>query len=302
MDSNYSRYTDFLKDRRFIRWQLMPDENLDAYWRNFMERHPQYDKEMRKAIMYLKKEGLNKNRLADHERTALFETIQKSILEKKKIKQREFVWYSSVASVAVALVVIGITLFSPSPEHIIAPDKELIVGKLLNSEDIQLITSEETISFRNDVEVTLDNEGTAEITESNNETSKISISRDKLNSLVVPYGKRSSLTLADGSRVWLNSGSVLEFPARFMWKKTRNPPCIGRDVHRGGTGQEQAVSCTDYRLQRTGIWNKVQYNQLLRIAKIGGFGGRKRQLTILGDERTLFNPEPTSYFFRQRHL
>lgn len=219
MNSNHSRYTDFLKDRQFIRWQLMPDENLDAYWRNFMERHPEHDKEIRKAIMYLQREGLNKNRLTNQERTALLENIQKSILEKKKIKQRKLIWYSSVASVAVALVVIGITLFSPSPERITPPDKELIVGELLNSKDIQLITSGEAILFQNDVEVTLNEEGTAEIVQENNESSKIQIARDKLNSLVVPYGKRSTLTLADGSKVWLNSGSVLEFPAQFSGKK-----------------------------------------------------------------------------------
>ncbi|WP_372653040.1 FecR family protein [Draconibacterium sp.] len=33
------------------------------------------------------------------------------------------------------------------------------------------------------------------------------------NTLVVPYGKRTQITLADGSRVWLNSGSKLVYPA-----------------------------------------------------------------------------------------
>jgi ferric-dicitrate binding protein FerR (iron transport regulator) len=36
------------------------------------------------------------------------------------------------------------------------------------------------------------------------------------NTLIVPYGKRSEIVLADGSKVWLNSGSKLIFPATFL--------------------------------------------------------------------------------------
>lgn len=35
------------------------------------------------------------------------------------------------------------------------------------------------------------------------------------NTLIVPYGKRSEILLSDGSKVWLNSGSKLVFPASF---------------------------------------------------------------------------------------
>lgn len=40
-----------------------------------------------------------------------------------------------------------------------------------------------------------------------------------MNTLVVPYGKRSQITLADGSKVWVNSGSKLIYPARFASDK-----------------------------------------------------------------------------------
>ncbi|GGG54929.1 FecR family protein [Bizionia arctica] len=36
------------------------------------------------------------------------------------------------------------------------------------------------------------------------------------NTLIVPYGKRSEIVLTDGSKVWLNSGSKLIFPATFL--------------------------------------------------------------------------------------
>lgn len=39
------------------------------------------------------------------------------------------------------------------------------------------------------------------------------------NTLIVPYGKRSEIMLSDGSKVWLNSGSKLIFPAHFSEDK-----------------------------------------------------------------------------------
>jgi len=217
-DNRYSVYTDFLKDRQFIQWQLMSDASLDSYWQEFINQYPEQKKNMDKAIAYLKKTGMAKKYLSENERLTLLERIQKTIRQEKKRERRRIFWYASASAAAVALIVIGIGLFSPSSEQINTTDKELIVGELLNSEDIQLITSEKAIIFQNDVEVTLNEEGTAEIVQANNETSKVQVARDKFNSLIVPYGKRSTLILADGSKVWLNSGSVLEFPAQFCGK------------------------------------------------------------------------------------
>lgn len=42
---------------------------------------------------------------------------------------------------------------------------------------------------------------------------------NKMYTLVVPDGKRTSVRLADGSRLWINSGSEVEFPACFNGKE-----------------------------------------------------------------------------------
>lgn len=216
---NHTHYTDFLKDQQFIRWQLLPDEPLNSYWDDFVKKHPELKDEMQQAVTYLKKKGLHKSNLSDRERTELLHTIETSIRHNQKSKLRRLIGYSSAAVSAVALIITAITLFrtttTPETDH----QNELIVGEMLHSEDIQLITSEEAIRFQSDVEVTLNGEGKATVTPKSNAVKIIDINQEKLNSLIVPYGKRSSLTLADGSRVWLNSGSVLEFPATFSGKK-----------------------------------------------------------------------------------
>ncbi|MBL7965949.1 MAG: FecR domain-containing protein [Prolixibacteraceae bacterium] len=40
-----------------------------------------------------------------------------------------------------------------------------------------------------------------------------------MNTVIVPYGKRAQITLADNSKIWLNSGSKLIYPARFASDK-----------------------------------------------------------------------------------
>jgi hypothetical protein len=148
---------------------------------------------------------------------ALFERIQISVNRKKKKKIFTLIGYASAVAV-IALIILGIKLFSLTPESLVRPDKEIIIGEVLNNKDIQLITSGKTISFDNDVEVSLNDEGTVEVTQRDNDVTRLAVNHDQINSLIVPFGKRSTLRLADGTKVWLNSGSVLEFPTQFSGK------------------------------------------------------------------------------------
>ncbi len=51
------------------------------------------------------------------------------------------------------------------------------------------------------------------------ESGKESVDDTKNYKLVVPDGKRTSILLSDGSRIWINSGSKVEFPPRFIGKE-----------------------------------------------------------------------------------
>src|SRR5690606_32526777 len=80
---------------------------------------------------------------------------------------------------------------------------------LNNKQGIEIADSNSTISYSNSGdEVTI---GTSQsITQDHNNS--------VFNTLIVPYGKRSEISLSDGSKVWLNSGSKLIFPATFEGK------------------------------------------------------------------------------------
>lgn len=215
--ANFTDFTDFLKDKQFIQWQLIPDNESDARWRQFISEHPHLEGELQKAIHYIKTTGLNKKTLTDSERQQLLDKIQTTIeANSKKLKIKRLVRYIAASCAAVALIVLGVNLYLNSNKTSTQLNsEEVIVGNLLNEKDIQLITERETMSFEKDVHVQIEKDGKAKIIQENEVDKTIETSHRQLNKLIVPFGKRTQLTLADGSNVWLNSGSVLEFPTQF---------------------------------------------------------------------------------------
>jgi len=92
----------------------------------------------------------------------------------------------------------------------------MLVGNILNEIEIQLVMSDSIMVFKENINADFSEQGYAMIMKKNiEENDTLNIAKGKLNKLIVPYGKRSSIILSDGSKVWLNSGSVLEFPTRF---------------------------------------------------------------------------------------
>ncbi len=213
---DYTHYTDFLKDPRFLRWQLMPDEESDACWRDFINRNPHLEEAVCRASEYLKTKGLNQSELSTEDRVFLLEKIRKTIDRNvRKARIRRIVMLSAVSCAAI-LFIVGIDIFTPFRNlSDTLPAEEQIVGNLLNNEDVQLIAGEKRLSFRQNIEVKINEHGAATIVQENSNEMTLNIAGDKLNKLIVPYGKRTQLNLSDGSKIWLNSGSVLEFPARF---------------------------------------------------------------------------------------
>jgi hypothetical protein len=88
------------------------------------------------------------------------------------------------------------------------------VGQPMPSDDIQLISGKNVLKLSQDAQIALNKEGKASFV-NKTEKSEIILSKKVMNRLIVPYGKRSTLQLSDGTRVWMNSGTELEFPSGF---------------------------------------------------------------------------------------
>lgn len=213
--SSYKNFTCFLKDEQFVMWQISPDEQLNEYWGNFILENPHLKDEVDKAALYLKNTVFASKTLPLSDKKRLYNSIKTYVSQRRKAKRRTvLLTLSSVAAVAILLITLnymGLSFFQPK-----VVEEEMIVGDMLYNEDIQLITSNETAFFNENLQMEFDEEGNAIVAQIGDKKSKtINLRNSKKNKLVVPYGKRSTLTLSDGSKLWLNSGSVLEFPAKF---------------------------------------------------------------------------------------
>lgn len=168
------------------------------------------------------KEGRNKQinftSISDNEKTQLKNKITNSVYTYIKRKNNIRFGFSMAASIAILLSIglynynfnksSSIENFAKSIENTKTDSDEVILA-LGNDQNIDIAEENSSISYSNTGEkVNIGNSKTVDQSTSEN-------NKPVYNTLIVPYGKRSEIELADGSKVWLNSGSKLTFPAVF---------------------------------------------------------------------------------------
>ena len=221
---SYDKFTDFLQDPRFIHWKLFPTAESEAYWHDFLEQNPLLRPLFREAEQHFANIKIEPNKLSEIEKQGLWERVRhpKSSPEASKLFFRfPRKWISLTAACAsiVLVIVLGVLIPHRKPAKQQLDTKNMIVGNLLKETEIQLIAGNTALSFRHDVRVKVSQTGEMEIIRENQVEKTVEITHNQQNKLITPHGRRTQLSLSDGSQVWLNSGSVLEFPVQFSEKK-----------------------------------------------------------------------------------
>lgn len=214
--NKHTSYIRFLKDEKFIEWKLFSTDELDNEWKLYLEKHPEEREDFLLAERHFNNIELSAFRISgDKKEEAAIKLIEAVDNYNRRRKIRRYYGYA-----AAVVILLTSTLFYFQKSNFgksLETAESFIVGSELQSEDIQLITSNETMLFHENIEISITGEGRAQVKKEKETQAHKHIEMDKnvFSKLIVPYGKRSTLTLADGSKLWLNSGSVLEFPARF---------------------------------------------------------------------------------------
>jgi hypothetical protein len=218
-------YRKLIDDPLFFKWIFHPSPEVNDYWKNYLDLHRD-EAEMilefkEQIIQYFKYEG---KILSDFEKKALAKKIILNLetTGRKKVQIhfiRTFMKYAATALIFFAIGgslvflymegrqsrVVMDTAVLPATVH----DPVLILG---DREQIALNKGESKLEYSEDGELTLNREQKIQV--------EIETETPEMNTLVIPYGNRSVITLADGSKVWLNAGSRLIYPSKFV-DKTR---------------------------------------------------------------------------------
>lgn len=219
---------DFATDEKFQNWVLKPAPESVDFWNNWMIDHPEKQEEVDKArrMIQLLKEGVEVEKLSGDD----LQTMWQHILENndKQAYPRVKIWKVAgrVAAAFIGLAVLGYGIFqftSRGSNEIVVQDAQS--GITLELQDGTVVALDEStsgvISMGGGREVARQNHQEL-VYESGADDNFIVEEELVYNTLTVPYGNKFELTLSDGSHIFLNAGSRLRYPVRFISRGPRD--------------------------------------------------------------------------------
>lgn len=212
----YKSYVDFLQDQRFLEWKIVDNDESKCYWENFKANNPELIPYMKEAETFLQNYKLNHEVLDEFHRTAL---LKKIISSNAKLKKRKkIIIFSGVAAIAILCILIGFFRPETTMRFTDEMSENIVVGSHLRDQDILFVSGNKTQSFQKNIQIEIDSKGKT-IINSEDADAVLEVGEKATNKIIVPYGKRTNIQLSDGTKIWLNSGSELEFPSVFPREK-----------------------------------------------------------------------------------
>lgn len=207
---------DFAMDAYFLQWRLLPDEECTRFWTEFCEQHPEKASAVQRAIQIVGSVRMNHQQFSETEKARKTMELLSFIRwqKRKQRRKRLYAVWGVAASVLVAV------LFWTLPEflsfnsfvastHYVVPEEQ----------DIRLISDDnQVISMSDSSRIICNPQGEIEVNGKRQELTA-QPEADTFRQLVVPRGKRASVQLADGTVVWINSDTKVEFPVAFNGTK-----------------------------------------------------------------------------------
>lgn len=173
---------------------------------------------MNRAKEILQSVEMNSYSLSDHEKETIYRNLQHEFSAKKHQRKNRIFYRYAAACVAI-ISLLGSLFFiynqsGISPNELMVANDIKIDSTLTN---IELITQRsKKVLIEKHPTIQYNSTGKVYVNDQETELTAKGVQADsELNTLIVPNGRRTTLILEDGSKVWVNSGTVLTFPTSF---------------------------------------------------------------------------------------
>lgn len=214
--SHYLTYTaaDFSTDPFFLEWRWFQTEETCLFWTSFLAQHPEKSEEVLLAVKIVEMlvEGNEVSFSPQDKESAVKKLTSRVYIHKKRKK-------ITVYSLSTVVVFFLFFLLTYKNTGVINSESDKKNFADISEKEVQLIFSAGgKVSFKEDIQIKYDTTGNIVVQNELGEMLEKHESDEThiaLNRLIVPKGKRSSLLLADGSKIWVNSGTTVEFPSVF---------------------------------------------------------------------------------------
>lgn len=208
-----------LHDPDFIMWCMAPTEELDAVWRSWLEKYPEKQPAVDQARLALKSARMNDFTVPADKTEQLWKQLELSMQKRRARKRMVFMRYVAACVIVLVGSVAGFQ-FSDNSWSLKnwLSDTDMVVDSV-QTEVTLILDTREKVQVEDNALIAYNSGITVKAKEKERTITKKITEDDPdnitMNTLVVPKGRRSSLLLADGSKVWVNSGSILRFPSQF---------------------------------------------------------------------------------------
>jgi hypothetical protein len=222
MKSEFLEYSleQLLDEESFILWVLHGENNLE--WGTFIDSNPVIIPKVIKAKEFIRLHSDRFEKLDENSVWKIWKEID-NYHDQHNYLVRKFHFRKKLSWAAAVFMLVSLGLFG----YIYFNEKDLgykFTSDSLNSSEACLVLSSgERIALTKDNSTITVNDAANQVIVNDSiiefhKNTDIGKQKIQINAVVIPYGMKSELLLADGTKVWLNAGSRLAFPSKFIGK------------------------------------------------------------------------------------
>lgn len=217
--------TDFLEDSDFLRWLNEPTREDQDFWDEYIKSHPSQRAKIKEATLLYNLFHSREYKLALPEQYELWKAIQAgSQTSGKEVFLRIFKY----AAILVLVFFSGAVSYYMYHNFVGQDQYQLAeINPAVNGEAMVILADGSKVSLDKQMsEISYSTNGRQLVVNNDTITQKAETMKESMNKVIVSYGKKSMVLLSDGTKVWLNAGSQLVYPAVFL-KDTREVALTG---------------------------------------------------------------------------